>query len=79
MDAEMSEKYIAVSSIAAQVFKKMKQEGVQEIYHLSALEIGFDTESTVDGTHPNDIGMMKYAEAYFKIIAPLLNKKPSLK
>jgi lysophospholipase L1-like esterase len=79
MDAEMSEKYIAVSRIAAQVFKKMKQEGVQEIYHLSALEIGFDTESTVDGTHPNDIGMMKYAEAYFKIIAPLLHKKPSLK
>jgi len=23
-------------------------------------------ESTVDGIHPNDIGMMEYAEAYFR-------------
>jgi lysophospholipase L1-like esterase len=46
----------------------MKKEGIKNIYHLTAEAIGFDTESTVDGTHPNDIGMMKYAEAFEKII-----------
>lgn len=72
MDAPMVKKYIDVSRVAADVFQKMKNEGVKNIYHLSAEEIGFDLESTLDGTHPNDIGMMKYAEAYYKLIFPLL-------
>lgn len=72
MDTAMTERYQAVSVLAATIFNKMKSDGIKNIYHLSAREIGFDTESTVDGTHPNDIGMMKYAEAYHRILAPLL-------
>ena len=68
----MEKKYKDVSKIAADVFRKMKYDGIENIYHLSAEEIGFDLESTLDGTHPNDIGMMKYAEAYYKLILPLL-------
>ena len=68
MDSVMTSKYTAVSELSALVFSKMKKEGIKNIYHLTAEAIGFDTESTVDGTHPNDIGMMKYAEAYEKII-----------
>jgi lysophospholipase L1-like esterase len=74
MDSTMTARYKAVSILSAAVFDKMKKEGVQNIYSLTAKEINFDTESTVDGTHPNDIGMMKYAEAYYKVIAPLLGK-----
>ena len=68
MDSVMASKYIEVSELSATVFQKMKKEGIKNIYQLTAKEIGFDTESTVDGTHPNDIGMMKYAAAYEKII-----------
>ena len=68
MDSVMTSKYTAVSELSALVFGKMKKEGIKNIYHLTAEAIGFDTESTVDGTHPNDIGMMKYAEAFEKII-----------
>jgi lysophospholipase L1-like esterase len=68
MDSVMTSRYKAASEIAAEVFQKMKKEGIRNIYHLSAVAIGFTTESTVDGTHPNDIGMMQYAEAYEKII-----------
>ena len=68
MDSVMTSRYKAASEIAAEVFQKMKKEGIRNIYHLSAAAIGFTTESTVDGTHPNDIGMMQYAEAYEKII-----------
>jgi lysophospholipase L1-like esterase len=68
MDAIMTSRYKAASEIAAEVFHKLKNEGVQNIYLLTASAIGFNTESTVDGTHPNDIGMMQYAEAYYKLI-----------
>jgi hypothetical protein len=46
----------------------MKKEGIKNIYQLTAIEIGFNTESTLDGTHPNDIGMMQYANAYYHLI-----------
>lgn len=47
---------------------KMKKEGIKDIYELTASQIGFDTESTLDGTHPNDIGMMQYTNAYYQLI-----------
>jgi hypothetical protein len=68
LDTVMAQKYIAVSKISATVFKKMKKEGIKDIYELTASQIGFDTESTLDGTHPNDIGMMQYANAYYQLI-----------
>jgi len=68
LDTIMAQKYIAVNKISANVLKKMKKEGIKNIYQLTASQINFDTESTIDGTHPNDIGMMKYAEAYYHLI-----------
>ena len=68
MDSVMTQRYKAASEIASEVFHKMKKEGIRKIYLLTAKDIGFTTESTVDGTHPNDIGMMQYAEAYEKLI-----------
>lgn len=55
-------------------FKQLKAKGVNNIYLLSKNEIGQDIESTVDGVHPNDIGMMNYANAYEKIIKKILNR-----
>lgn len=74
MDTLLTQRYTAVSIVAAEVFQKMKKEGIKNIYHLSAKDIGFDQESTLDGTHPNDIGMLQYANAYYKLIHPLLKK-----
>jgi hypothetical protein len=64
----MAQKYIGVCQISATVFNKMKKEGTKNIYQLTAHEIGFNIESTLDGTHPNDIGMMQYANAYYHLI-----------
>jgi lysophospholipase L1-like esterase len=68
MDSVMTSRYKAASEIAAEVFHKMKKEGIRNIYLLTTSDIGFTTESTVDGTHPNDLGMMQYAVAYEKLI-----------
>ncbi|ETZ21063.1 SGNH/GDSL hydrolase family protein [Pedobacter sp. V48] len=55
-------------------FKQLKAKGIKNIYLLSKNEIGQDIESTVDGVHPNDIGMMNYANAYERTIKKLLNQ-----
>jgi lysophospholipase L1-like esterase len=75
MDSVMTARYVAASEIAAAVYKKMKKEGTKNFYLLTAKDIGFTTESTVDGTHPNDIGMMQYAEAYEKLIRRIARSK----
>jgi len=60
--------YKRLNKVLRTTFDQMQKEGVKNIYMLTASEIGFDSESVVDGTHPNDIGMKQYATAYEKII-----------
>ncbi|WP_414652555.1 SGNH/GDSL hydrolase family protein, partial [Gelidibacter sp.] len=43
-------------------------------YLLSKEEINQDIDSMVDGVHPNDIGMMKYADAYEKRLREIFNE-----
>lgn len=57
-----------------ETFKKLQAKGIKNIYLLSKKEIGQDIESMVDGVHPNDIGMMNYANAYEKVIKKILNQ-----
>ena len=57
-----------------QEFDSLTAAGVKNIYLLTKKEIGQDIESTVDGTHPNDIGMMNYANAYEKKIREIINE-----
>ncbi|WP_057939262.1 SGNH/GDSL hydrolase family protein [Algoriphagus resistens] len=45
-------------------FAKLKEDGVNGVYTLTKDEIGLGTDDFVDGTHPSDLGMEKYADAY---------------
>jgi lysophospholipase L1-like esterase len=60
--------YERVNIALKTAFSGLKAKGVRNIYYLSKAEIGQDIETMVDGTHPNDIGMMRYADAYEKAI-----------
>jgi hypothetical protein len=53
----------------------MKSEGRKNIYLLSNKEINFNMYSTVDGEHPNDLGMEKNAVAYEKLIRRIFAKR----
>ncbi|RYY23098.1 MAG: hypothetical protein EOO04_14750 [Chitinophagaceae bacterium] len=77
MDTSFANRYKWTSDVLTATFKTLKSGGEKNIYLLTAGDIGFDEESTVDGTHPTDIGMMKYADAYEKIIRaiPGFNKR----
>lgn len=74
LDTALTARYMEASMPAARMYQVLMKEGMKEIYLLTAADIGLDKECTVDGTHPNDLGMMRYAEAYARIIRKILNK-----
>lgn len=68
LNPERKRAYERVNAVMSKTFRAMKTRGVKNIYLLTKAEINQDVNTMVDGTHPNDIGMMRYADAYEKII-----------
>jgi hypothetical protein len=65
---------LALNKIAKKAFADLKAIGIENIYLLTKDEIGLNTDSYVDGTHPSDYGMLQYASAYEKSIREILNE-----
>lgn len=62
-------------TILRRIYKALKAEGIRDLYFLSNRNmLGTDGEGTVDGCHPNDIGMMRQATALGKSLAPLVRR-----
>jgi lysophospholipase L1-like esterase len=66
--------YVSTNKVFVQTFDSLVAAGTKNIFRLSKEAINQDIESTVDGTHPNDIGMMHYADAYKKEIKNILGE-----
>jgi lysophospholipase L1-like esterase len=66
--------YQDVNLILKEVFAQLKTEETENIYLISKEEFHQDIETMVDGTHPTDLGMMRYAEAYEKRIREILHE-----
>lgn len=60
--------YTGVNKLMKQAFRELKSKGINNIYLLTKEEINLDNNCMVDGTHPNDLGMVRYAKAYYKKI-----------
>lgn len=74
MDSALLRERHQSSLLIASIYEKLKKEGVPDLYLLTEKEIGFDMNCTTEHTHPNDIGMMKYAIAYEKKIREILHE-----
>jgi GDSL-like lipase/acylhydrolase family protein/SGNH-like hydrolase/esterase family protein len=54
-------------------YMRLLTGGVKHLSYLSADELmGTDGEGAVDGSHPSDLGGMRYCEAYRKALRPIL-------
>jgi len=54
-------------------YETLKSSGIKNLYYRKGDDlIGYDYEGTVDGVHPNDIGMLRIAEALEPTILKLL-------
>jgi hypothetical protein len=57
----------------SRAFNTLKESGLKQIYYKKGAGlIGDDYEGTVDGVHPNDLGMMRIAEALRPAIKKLV-------
>lgn len=56
-------------------FGNLNEQGVTGIYTLTKDEMGLGTDDFVDGTHPTDLGMAKYAEAYAKQLREIFEEE----
>jgi Fe-S-cluster containining protein len=58
-----------------EAFERLKQSGVTELYYLPGDSLlGDDGEATTDGSHPNDLGMVRYADAYEEVLRTVLQE-----
>lgn len=57
--------YADLNFAADEVYREMIKEKIPAIYLLTKEDIGLGIDSFVDGTHPNDYGMLQYAEAFY--------------
>jgi hypothetical protein len=54
-------------------FRLLKESGVKQLYYKKGDGmIGYDHEGTVDGVHPNDLGMLRIAESLKPIIQKII-------
>lgn len=74
MDTARLNQYHHSSLVIGEIFNELQKSGIRNIYLLTDKEIDFDINSTTEGLHPNDIGMMKYASAYERKIRDILNE-----
>ncbi len=66
--------YMAKNAALRQSYQQMVESGLKNIFYLPCQELlGHDEESTVDGTHPTDLGFMRMADAMEPILRQALD------
>jgi hypothetical protein len=57
-------------------FKRLKKSGIKRLYYIPGdTLLGTDGEATVDSSHPSDLGFMRQADAFAKVLGPLLRRQ----
>jgi len=69
------DKWKALNNDLEKAFYKLKLEGYSKIFLLNKEDIDLNQDAFVDRIHPNDFGMVQYANAYEKLIREILNEK----
>ena len=60
-------------TILRRIHEELKAEGITDLHFLSNRNmLGTDGDGTVDGCHPNDIGMMRQATVFSKSLSTIL-------
>lgn len=54
-------------------YERLQQKKVKHLHYLKGSNLlGLDGEGATDGSHPNDLGMLRYAEAYLSTLQKIL-------
>jgi len=66
--------YETLNSWLYESFESLKAKGIKDLHLLTKEEIGLTNDAFVDGTHPTDLGMQQYGDAYEKVLLNILYK-----
>lgn len=56
-------------------YERLLKNGAKGIHYLPGVDLlGDDNEGTVDSSHPTDLGFMRQADAFEKVLRPILKK-----
>lgn len=66
--------YSELNKAMKRAYTDLLRDGVTNIYLLPRESIHLNMDSYVDGTHPSDLGMMQYADAYEKSVRAILHQ-----
>lgn len=72
--AVAEESYRRSNAELLRAYHELQSEGIGELYYLTHDEIGLGMDDMVEGIHPNEMGMRKYADAYLKKIRQILGE-----
>jgi len=54
-------------------YERLQKDGVKNLFYIPGEHLfGDDGEGSTDGSHPNDLGFMRQAEIFAKVLGPLL-------
>lgn len=56
-------------------YETLQKEAILDIYYLTKEAFGLSMDATVEGVHPNDLGMQQYADGYIRKIREILHEK----
>lgn len=56
-------------------YRQLQAEGIAHLFYLDGDQLlGLDGEAATDGSHPNDLGMVRYADAYEPVLRAMLKQ-----
>ncbi len=66
-------KYLSLNNDLQKAYRQLMSEGFKNIYLIKKEDINLTSSSYVDYIHPNDYGMIKYADVYEALIRKILH------
>ncbi len=68
------ERYTRANARLRETYDRLRRDGDKHLFYVSAKDLlGADTEATVDGTHPTDLGFLRMADAIEPALRRALN------
>ncbi|MGM9675814.1 MAG: SGNH/GDSL hydrolase family protein [Bacteroidaceae bacterium] len=64
--------YASANASLRKAYEQLLAEGVKQLFYLKSEEIAMPEDGMIEGTHPNDLGCMAYADAYSRKIGEML-------
>jgi lysophospholipase L1-like esterase len=72
--ASSRERHATSRAAQRSAFDQLVAAGIKQLYYLPGEQLlGVDGEAATDGSHPNDLGMVRYADAYEKVLRDILD------